>query len=39
MTIPTANGGFRPRPETDPERLRQRPTTGNENIDVSGPSL
>ena len=33
--------GFRPRQleETDPERLRQRPTTGNENIDVSGPSL
>jgi len=25
--------------ETDLKRLRQRPTTGNENMDVSGPSL
>ena len=41
VTVPTANMGFSPRParkKTDPERLRQRPTTGNKNIDVSGPS-
>jgi len=42
MTIPTANVRFSATPsseKTDPDRLRQRPTTGNENIDVLGPSL
>jgi len=37
MTIPTANVGFSTTPSAKkltPERLRQRPTTGNGNIDV-----
>jgi len=37
MTIPTANLGLfdhAQHEETDPGRLRQRPTTGNGNIDV-----
>jgi len=35
-TIPTANNQ---REETDPGRLRQRPTTRNNNIDVLGANL
>jgi len=41
MTIPTANVGFSATPSskiTDPEPLRQQPTTGNENRRF-GPEL
>ena len=43
MTIPTANVGYAATPSSkklhDPKRLRQRPTTENENIDVSSTSF